>query len=112
VVLGKYGVRLEKALWPSRNHLLDTAHTFANQRLLEPILWEHPSWKRKKSILTHGSHWPLKSPTEQDRQEDLDAARKFGNHKNAMSDLLILKSLVMEDVTHSHQLVVPLNKMN
>ena len=64
-----------------------------------------------KSILKHGSRWPLKELPLSDRWKDLEEALVFGNHKGAESNPAILKDLVKKDVIHGYGLVLPLDKI-
>ncbi len=47
---------------------------------LELIFENHPSWRRMKRILTHGSKWPLQPLDKENRIKDVEDALNFGNH--------------------------------
>jgi hypothetical protein len=63
-----------------------------------------------KEMLTHGSQWPTKPITEEDRAADLIEALKFGNHKGATTQPELLLKLVSDDVKYGYTLPLPLKK--
>jgi hypothetical protein len=63
-----------------------------------------------KEMLTHGSQWPTKPITEEDRAADLIEALKFGNHKGATTQPELLLKLVLDDVKYGYALPLPLKK--
>ena len=65
-----------------------------------------------KSILKHGSRWPLDDLNFPDRHKDLKEALEIGNHKGAEFNPKTLIDLVKKDVTHGYGLVLPLDKIN
>ena len=84
---------------------------FRPTNILEPLLYLHPYWSKVKSLLTHGSSWPLREISETSRQQDVEEALAFGNHKQAEMNPELLTSLIVDDVTHGFALPLPLEKI-
>ena len=59
-VLKKYNYDLKAALAAQKDSPLTYGSEFKLIDVLEPVFGLHPNWRRKKSILKHGSCWPLK----------------------------------------------------
>jgi hypothetical protein len=78
---------------------------------LEPIFENHPSWRRMKRILTHGSKWPLQPLDEENRIKDVEDTLNFGNHKGANKQQELLEKLVTDDVTRGFAIPLPLSKI-
>ncbi len=64
-----------------------------------------------ESILTRGSFSPLEDLDENLRQQDLEEALAFGNHKGAQKNPMRLRELVEKDVIHGYGLPLPLYKI-
>ena len=99
-ILKKYNYDLKAALVAQRDLPLIYGSEFKSIDVLESIFGLHPNWQRMKSILKHGSCWPLNDLPFPDRQKDLKEALEFGNHKGAESNPKTLIDLVKNDVTH------------
>ena len=110
-ILQKYKFDLTKALKAQENSPLSYGSEFKSTKVLSLIFALHPNWKRMKHILENGSCWPLDRLPTADRQNDLEEALIFGNHKGAEKNPKLLKELVEKDVTHGYGLVLPLEKL-
>jgi len=62
-----------------------------------------------KKLLEEGSDWPLDEVSTSDREADLDDALNFGNHKGAESQPVLLRELIVKDITHGYALPIPLS---
>ncbi len=71
---------------------------FRKGELLLPLLKNHPLWNQMNEMLAHGSQWPTKPITKEDRATDLIEALKFRNHKGATTQPELLLKLVSGDV--------------
>jgi hypothetical protein len=60
--------------------------------------------------LTTGLEWPLKPPDKERRQEDINKALAFGNHKGASLQPELLQQLVLKDVHFGYCLPLPFAK--
>ena len=111
LVLRKFNFDLEKALKVQVGSPVGYGSEFQKGELLLPLLKNHPLWNRMKEMLAHGSKWPTKSITEEDRAADLIEALKFGNHKGASNQPELLLKLVSGDVKFGYALPLPLGKI-
>lgn len=109
-VLKKFG-SLEKAIQAQGDSPLSYGSEFRLPPELEPILHLHPNWPQFLRLLTDGSNWPLTDITEEERQADVQEALAFGNHKGAIENSTLLRSLIDDDVTHGYSLPLPLQKI-
>ena len=107
----KFGGDLSEALLAQSDSPLGYGSEFKPIKTLEPIFENHPSWRRMKSILTHGSKWPLQPLDEENRIKDVEDALKFGNHKGANKKQELLEKLVTDDVTRGFAIPFPLSKI-
>jgi hypothetical protein len=64
-----------------------------------------------ESIIRNGSKWPLEEISEENRQQDLEDALTFGNHKGASAHPVLLKKLINKDVIHGYRLSIPLSSV-
>jgi hypothetical protein len=81
VLKHKFGGDLSEALLAQNDSPLGYGSEFKPIETLELIFENHPSWRRMKRILTHGSKWPLQPLDEENRTKDVKDALNFGNHK-------------------------------
>ncbi len=79
---------------------------------LECIFYLHPSWPCIQLLLTQGSDWPLKPLEETDRQCNVAAALKSGNHKGALDHPDLLHKLVKADVEFGYAIPLLLDSIN
>ena len=107
----KFGGDLSEALLAQSDSPLGYGSEFKPIETLEPIFENHPSWKRMKRILTHGSKWPLQPLEEENRIKDVEDALNFGNHnaiiENVYNYFLACSSKEdqsLEEFFHSHNL--------
>jgi len=111
LVLRKFNFDFKKALEEQVGLPVGYGSEFQKGELLLPLLKNHPLWNRMKEMLTHGSKWPTKSITEEDRAADLIKALKFGNHKGASNQPELLLELVWGDVKFGYTFPLPLGKI-
>jgi hypothetical protein len=62
--------------------------------------------------LTTGSEWPLKPLNKKRRQEDINKALAFGNHKGESLQPKVLQQLVLKDVHFGYCLPLSLPKVS
>lgn len=110
-ILHRYDYNIETALKANSNTPLSYGSEFRPIPVLQPLLFLHPYWSKFKTLLTHGSDWPLTPITKQEREADLEEALAFGNHKEAVKNSPLLKSLIADDVTQGFALPLPLDKL-
>ncbi len=79
--------------------------------LLQPLLHLHPYWTKFEELRTKGSHWPLDIISESDRQADVAEALAFWNHKEAVNNPSLLRSLITDDVSQGFALPLPLESI-
>jgi hypothetical protein len=94
----KFSGDLQKALLAQQDSSLGYGLELNPIETLKAIFRNHPSWSRKKSVLSLGPKWPLKSLNEQDWIKDAKEALEFGNHKGAIRQQDHLKKLVTDDI--------------
>ena len=111
VLKHKFGGDLSEALLAQSDSPLGYGSEFKPIETLEPIFENHPSWRRMKRILTHGSKWPLQTLDKDDRIKDVEEALLFGNHKGAVKQQDLLVKLVTDDVIRGFALPLPLDKI-
>ena len=111
LVLRKFNFDLEKALAAQVGSPVGYGSEFRIGKLLLPLLKNHPLWNQMKKMLTHGSQWPTKPITEEDRAANLIEALKFGNHKGATTKPELLLKLVSGNVKYGYALLLPLGKI-
>ena len=63
---------------------------FRSINLLEKLLSGHSKWPKLKSIILHGTDYPLDPITEKERLEDIEFHIQRGNHKSATSSAGLL----------------------
>ena len=107
----KFGGDLSEALLAQSDSPLGYGSEFKPIETLEPIFENHPSWRRMKRILMHGSKWPLQPLDEENRIKDVEDALNFGNHKGANKQQELLEKLVTDDVTRGFAIPLPLSKI-
>lgn len=111
-ILQRYNGDIGTAIAHQLHTPLGYGSEFRPVNTLEKLLHLHPHWCKFKQLLTTGSDWPLDPISDADRRADINAALKFGNHKEAIKNPTLLKSLVLDDVTHGFALPLPLEKIH
>lgn len=109
-VLQRYDGDIGKAIANQPNTPLGYGSEFCPIHTLNTLLLHHPYWAKFEQLLSFGSDWPLDPISEAHRLADLDEALQFGNHKEAIKYPAILKSLVLDNVSHGFALPLPLEK--
>jgi len=108
----KFGGDLSEALLAQSDSPLGYGSEFKPIEMLEPIFESHPSWRRMKRILTHGSNkWPLQPLDKENRIKDVEDALNFGNHKGVNKQQELLEKLVTDDVIRGFVIPLPLSKI-
>jgi hypothetical protein len=107
----KFGGDLSEALLAQSDSPLGYGSEFKPIETLELIFENHPSWRRMKRILTHGSKWPLQPLDEENRIKDVEDALNFGNHKGPNKQQELLEKLVTNDVARGFAIPFPLSKI-
>jgi hypothetical protein len=64
-----------------------------------------------EAFLLEGSKWPLVETNKSKRQQDLEDALTFGNHKGALQKPILLKKLITKDVKYGYSLPIPLSSV-
>ncbi len=83
---------------------------FCNVKTPSIIFGQHPNWARISRTFTTGLEWPLKPLDKEHRQEDVDEALAFGNHKGASLQTKLLQQFVLKGVHFGYCLPLPLVK--
>jgi hypothetical protein len=107
-VLKEYDFNLADTLSVQNDTPLHFSSEFKPLDLIEPLLNSHPLWTFTSMILKDGASYPLRKISEVDRKRDQIFALSRGNHKSAVSNKLIIKYLLLEDITRGFSLVLPL----
>ncbi len=110
-VLSKYNFDLGRVIEAHKNSPISYGSEFRPSSTLHQILHLHPRWPLFKSLLDGGSSWPLSTITEEQRIKDVEEALEFTNHKGAINNYDLLKSLIDDDVIHGYILPLPLSKL-
>ncbi len=79
----KYKGILANSLEVQHNLTVGYGSEFCNVKTLSMIFVQHLNWARMSRTLTMGSEWPLKPLNKECRQEVINKALAFGNHKGA-----------------------------
>lgn len=111
-VLQRYHSNIGLAIDAQSSSPLGYGSKFRPIHLLRPLLQLHPYWTKFESLLTQGSDWPLRPILESERHSDVEEALLFGNHKEATQNPTLLRSLIIDDVTHGFALPLPLEKIH
>ena len=109
-ILQRYNEDIGTAISNQLHTPLGYGLEFRPVSILDKLLHLHPHWCKLKQLLTTGSDWPQDPISDADRLADIDAALKFGNHKEAIKNPTLLQSLVLEDVTHDFCTTSPAGK--
>ena len=110
-VLRCYDFDLGKALKAQENSPLGNGKEFQPTKVLENVFGLHPLWQRMKDFLEEGSIWPLAKLSKEERQNNIEDALAFGNHKGASQKPELLKKLVGKDVKYGYSLPIPLSSV-
>jgi hypothetical protein len=86
-VFWRFNFDLGRALEVQVKSLMGYGSEFRKGKVLLPLLQHHSLWTCMMNMLAHGSQWPTKPITKEDRVANLIKALNFGNHKGAMSQL-------------------------
>lgn len=100
--LERHGLCLTTALKANANSPLGYGSEFQSPKLL---------WLPMKSILTHGSSWPLNNLDSTKCKDNLQEALSLGHHKGASQKPELLWTLIMDNVEHGFCLPIPLSKL-
>ena len=111
IVLKKYNTNLETALLSQQNTQLGYGSEFRDPDILELIFTHHPLWKRLKSQLKSGSHFPLQELSTDERKLDLMEALEFGNHKGVSENPDLFEKMMKNDIDYGYSLVLPRDKI-
>ena len=87
---------LEAAIQQQTNSTVSYGSEFRPTQLLAPLMHRHPLWKRTETCISQGSQFPLHPIEEQLRQEDLDAAISYGNHKSTTDSTAFITNMESE----------------
>ena len=77
--------------------------------ILEPLLGHHPLWPAFRSILEHGAAYPLRNIDDDSRLQDIHDAIARGNHKSAILNSDLLKSMMSTEVKCGYALPIPID---
>ena len=77
--------------------------------ILEPLLGHHPLWPAFRSILEHGAAYPLRSIDDDSRLQDIHDAIARGDHKSAILNFDLLKSIMTTKVEFGYALPIPID---
>ena len=83
---------------------------FKSPALLENLLKRHPRWEIFKDRLENGAPFPLTSLPEDQRIDDLEAARERGNHKSAERHKIFLADAFKKEISKGWNLILPEEK--
>ncbi len=112
VLMNRYHGDIGLAIANNQDSPLGYGSEFRPVSLLKPLLHIHPYWMKFKELLTEGSHWPLDIISEPDSQADVAEALAFGNHKEAVNNPSLLRSLITDDITQGFALPLPLESID
>jgi len=85
---------------------------FRPKHLLESLLLHHRSWPSLLAQLSRGSSWPLSPISEEDRKaKNLEFIAR-GNHKSAVTNQNVLKSIIDKEVSQGWMIPIPLHFIN
>ena len=90
-VLRCYDFDLGKALKAQENSPLGNGKEFGPTTVLHNVFGLHPLWQQMKDFLEEGSIWLLAKLSKEERQNDIEDALTFGNHKGASEKPELLK---------------------
>ncbi len=110
-VLRRYKFDLGKALKAKENSLLGNDKEFRPTTVLQNVFGLHPLWQRMKDFLEEGSIWPLAELSKKERQNIIEDALTFGNHKGMLQKPELLKKLIRKDVKYGYSLPIPLSRV-
>ena len=82
---------------------------FKPVHVLEPLLGRHPLWSAFRSILEHGAAYPLRDISNASRSQDIQDAITRGNHKSAIVNFNLLKSMMTTEVEFGYALPIPID---
>ncbi len=111
-ILKRFNRNLQQAIDAQPNSPISYGSEFRSPITLAPLFEHHPNWTRLRQLLSNGSIWPLASIPEESRQDDLNQAIEFGNHKGATTNPDLLVQLINEDVIQGFILPLPLSKIS
>jgi hypothetical protein len=83
---------------------------FCDEATLSHLFSRHPNWNRMTQILRNGSEWPLEPLDKESCRADVEEALAFGNHKGALLQPELLKTLISKDIHYGYCLPLPLEK--
>ena len=84
---------------------------FQKPSQLEPVLQNHPLWRRLSSILKKGITFPLRDLDNTTKSLDLENALQFGNHKGVRKHPEFFRQLSWDDILAGYAIPIPLSKI-
>lgn len=106
-ILKSHNLNLETALEAEQKSQLKYGSEFRSSDTLSQIFKNHPLWPRLSSQLDKGANSPLEDLDFESRQQDLQEALEFGNHKGADENPDLFEKMMKDDVTNGYSLVIP-----
>ena len=106
-ILKSHNLNLETALEAEQKSQLKYGSEFRSSDTLSQIFRNHPLWPRLSSQLDKGANSPLEDLDFESRQQDLQEALEFGNHKGADENPDLFEKMMKDDVTNGYSLVIP-----
>jgi hypothetical protein len=108
-VLNNFDFNLSQALQAQYNSPLNFSSEFKDLVLLSTIMDYHPLWDFTSEILANRDSYPLKNIPEDIRTTDAQFFIDHGNHKSAIINNSKVQELLLDDVTRSYSLILPLD---
>ena len=85
---------------------------FKPVHVLEPLIGRHPLWSAFRSILEHGATYPLRNIDDTSRSQDIHDAIARGNHKSAIKNFDLIKSMMTTEVEFGYALPIPIDTIH
>jgi hypothetical protein len=107
LVLSSHGDDLGNVINAYQNSFLRYGSEFRPSILLANLLMHHPRWVKFKSLLDHGSKWPLRPIDSHTRKARNKELLERGNHQSAITHDSILQLTLQKEVQQGWMLPIP-----
>ncbi len=111
-VLKTYDLYLGTAIDANCDNPLGYGSKFWPANVLQSVFNLHPNWLWWKNLLTYCSNWSLNKLDNNMQKNNVNEAITIGNHKGATSQPLLLRHLILKDVSYGFGLTIPLSAVH
>lgn len=111
-ILQQHEFDLERVLRLHNESPIAYGSEFRSTVALGFLFSAHPDWELLREVLSDGIEFPLSPLPETERQVELEAMLRYGNHKSALQNRAFVADQLREDTEKGYYVPFPIDKLH